>query len=290
MSSLFRFNHALRLTANTRMSITDLYSSARLSIYNLNPHKKKRKIVIADRQPIFDEDGVLVKDEDSLRRAERRARVAVVDLARLNQFEYMVTFTISDEKRDLLNPYNVTKQFLQFLNDYRKQNPNFRYLLVPEFGKLHGRLHFHGLIKGLNPADIIRNEHNKLDLPIFRKAFGFVCIKRIKKSRADNERVAVYCGKYITKDGTVVKSHRYFCSQDLERPAKTIVNNPSLIKYLFQWLEKFGLLKYYDDRCICYDIPAILMEKIRKLASDFVIKCQNLKMNRQLTIEEYTYV
>lgn len=79
----------------------------------------------------------------SLRRSVRRARKAVKDLARSNDWAYFVTLTLDPEKVDRYSFEAVWKHLRHWLgNNVRRKG--LTYVLVPEHHK-DGALHFHGL-------------------------------------------------------------------------------------------------------------------------------------------------
>lgn len=89
---------------------------------------------------------------DSLARAKRRARAALVDLARSNDFSWFVTLTLDGSK---INRYDEA-QVIRKLNTWLSNQVARRglcYVLVPEHHK-DGAIHFHGLLNdGLTMVD-----------------------------------------------------------------------------------------------------------------------------------------
>ena len=216
------------------------------------------------KEPRFDiETGELLVDEDNLRRSLQRAKNAVVDLARLNYFEYFGTITLDDKLQDISNPFVVIKNLQRQLDYYHRKNPDFAYIFVPELGEKTKRLHMHFLFKGLNPADVVRNEHGKLDLPFLRKKFGFIQITKILDGNINHEYVARYCSKYITKGNIKLGKHRYFCSRNLKRPERVFVGKETIAKKIERFLRPFEKeFCYYNDRCKTYSIPKFLFDRL----------------------------
>lgn len=79
----------------------------------------------------------------SVRRSVRRARKAVKDLARSNDWAYFVTLTLDPEKVNRYDPEEVLRHLRHWLgNNVRRKG--LAYVLVPEHHK-DGAIHFHGL-------------------------------------------------------------------------------------------------------------------------------------------------
>lgn len=83
-------------------------------------------------------------------RARRRARSAIFDLARCNDFKYFVTFTLDETKVDRYDVGAITLKLNNWLdNNVRRRG--LKYVLVPELHK-DGAVHFHGLINDALPV------------------------------------------------------------------------------------------------------------------------------------------
>lgn len=161
-----------------------------------------------------------------------RVKTKVRDYAFCNDWEYFVTFTFSSENVDRYDLREIKKRMGQFFNNYKKRkNPDFCYLLVPEFHQ-DGAVHFHGLVKGIRDVDLYEFTSVKSNdyyivtlksdgrfvmtyakLPVyilsqlrkglkvydffdFSKKFGFTTVEPIRNSEAASN----YICKYITKD------------------------------------------------------------------------------------------
>lgn len=266
---------------DTFISIQNLGTTTRLTLYNYSRRKTLRPLSWNNaienftkrkmKEPRFDvETGELIIDDDNIRRSLQRAKNAVVDLARLNYFEYFGTITINDNLQDVRNPYTVIKNLQRQLDYYHRKNPDFAFLFVPELGEKNGRLHFHFLMKGFSPADIVRNEHRKLDLPFLRKKFGFIQITKIDDGIQNHENVARYCSKYITKGNIKLGKHRYFCSRNLKRPERVIVTKEAIAKTIEKALAPYEKeLCYYNERCKSYSIPKIIVDRLKTYLKAF---------------------
>lgn len=149
----------------------------------------------------------------------KRAKTAVYDLARSNDFDYFITLTFDSSKVvdrfDYSSCCEALSVFTKHLN-YKK----IQYIIVPEKHK-DGAYHFHGLIKGdleLVPAFSHKSGKrlkNIFNIPSF--SFGYTTASPIRHK----DRVCSYITKYITKDllSTVPKGKkRYWSSRGLNRP------------------------------------------------------------------------
>lgn len=91
-------------------------------------------------------------DPDNVARARRRARAALVDLARSTPFRWFVTLTLDGEKIARYDEREVIRKLNTWL-DNQVRRRGLAYVLVPEHHK-DGAVHFHGLITdGLTMTD-----------------------------------------------------------------------------------------------------------------------------------------
>lgn len=113
----------------------------------------------------------------------------------------------------------------KWINNQKHQNRNMSYILVPEFHKKSGHLHFHGLIgnvpkwkfsKAVNPhtGKLIKLNNTQIyNLDNYK--LGFTTISKIKSK----EKVTNYISKYATKELIDLKNKkRYWYSRDLVKP------------------------------------------------------------------------
>ena len=146
-----------------------------------------------------------------------RSKSRIRELAFCNKWDYFVTITLSSENQTRSDLQALKKRWNQCLKDYAaKLGCRPKYLLIPELHKDGEAWHLHGLFAGFAPASLVKNEHGYLDIPYFRKRFGWVSLSKIK----DPDRCASYITKYITKDlaaGEKLKSgeHLFFASKGL---------------------------------------------------------------------------
>ncbi len=265
----------LKINQKTCVCVHDLNVTRRIVLFNkpILKSNNTRKVFYGPIQfclPMDEKNyydvftGERLVNPESVARSTRRARNAIIDLAKLNSFTHFGTITLSDEKHNVHDVEACVYAMLSALKSYKQLSPEFKYIIVPEYGEKKKRLHFHFLMKGIRKEDLFVNEHRHLDFKYFKERFGHVQITKIGGSRADIERTAIYCGKYITKDNIQVRTHRYFRSKDLLKVIKRTIENPFLSVKIRECLNKyFDETCYYDDKCICYELPAPLYEEIR---------------------------
>lgn len=111
---------------------------------------EERRYVAMERDAIELDDDVYSLEVNaaacraaSVRRSVRRARKAVRDLARSNDWAYFVTLTLDQERCNRYDPDEVLRHLRHWLgNNVRRKG--LAYVLVPEHHK-DGAIHFHGL-------------------------------------------------------------------------------------------------------------------------------------------------
>lgn len=94
----------------------------------------------------YDDDGERIvsasKRAENLKRAMRRARTKVRDIALCTPFKYFVTLTLDKAKVDRYDMDEITKLLNKWLSN-QVRNHGLSYVLVPERHK-DGAIHFHG--------------------------------------------------------------------------------------------------------------------------------------------------
>lgn len=175
-----------------------------------------------------------------------RAKSTVTELALCNNFEYFVTLTLDESKT---NRYDLTA-FIHDLgvwigNFNKKYNAKLKYILIPEEHK-KGGWHMHGLFSGVPPNALTINEHGYLDLPYYRRRFGFISLSKIK----DKSRCARYITKYICKDFTArlfdLGGHLYYASHGLNRREFVLQGDLNSLPADF-WSNDYVSLKWFDN-------------------------------------------
>ena len=157
--------------------------------------------------------------QSSINSSMRRTKNAICDYAKANTWEYFVTITFDKEKIDRYDYDKITKKLSKKLNNIKRKQPNFKYIIVPEQHK-DGAWHFHGLfsnienfnLKKTKKRDIAKREIYNLE----NFNLGFTTATKI----TDSEKVSNYLTKYITKDllKKTFNKKKYWLSYNLTKP------------------------------------------------------------------------
>lgn len=236
----------MRISSNLQLGFITCGNTVRVTCTNTYYKPKKPPKIKVN---VFNMDGELIQSPENEYRVLRRARVAVVDYALCNRFDYFGTITFNDAWHDVTNALACRDSILNAFDNYKKRySSSFQYILIGEYGEKTHRLHFHFLVKGINKDDLFINRHHKLDWAYTSERFGFTQICKIGNSKIDHERVARYCSKYITKENIRISNHRYFCSKGLVKPSVTREYNPALTILVSDWLEENLQMSYSHTR------------------------------------------
>ena len=188
---------------------------------SVTPKKKRRPSEDADQMDI---DGWLTGDDPALaniRRAQRRARSRVRDLALCCPFRYFVTLTLDPAKIDRYDINAITKRLNVWL-DNRVRRKGLSYVLVPEHHK-DGAIHFHGFFNDALRA-VDSGLRDKGGHPIFNLPewdFGFTtAIELYGDYDAAVSYVCKYIGKEMSADALPEKigGRWYYSGGVLQRP------------------------------------------------------------------------
>ncbi len=151
----------------------------------------------------------------------RRARQAVFDIARLNDFFHFITWTLDGEKIDRYNPHEVSKKLKYFLDNMSRRK-GLKYLVIPEHHK-DGALHMHGLVAG-DYKLTNTGKHTKGGQPIYNMpdwSLGFSTAIPLDNQK---ERIANYITKYISKDFKKIFGSFYYAGgHGLQRKPDTVL-------------------------------------------------------------------
>lgn len=238
----------MKYTDCMQLNMTDCGRSLRVSFSNV--HKpvdimKSIKRKMKWREIRVNSDGEIIGNEENKKRSIRRARVSIVDLSTVNDFEYFGTITINGQWHDISNPSLILSKLQKWTNNYKTRSaPDFDYLICPEYGEKTSRLHFHFLMKGILQNDLFINEYKHLDFQPLKERFGHVQITKIRDTDSDRVNVAKYCAKYISKDNIQIRSHRYFRSNGLKKPTYTVKYTLSEILYILGYLNDLHYIPY----------------------------------------------
>lgn len=196
-------------------------------------------------------------------------RTNIIDLAlNYDKWEYFITLTFDTKHLNrkvrgakiVVNygySHNLAIDCLRrWLDNQKKRNPDFVYLLVPEFHQ-SGRLHFHGLVSNV-PTWEFKESRYPLDYKIISKRneliiingkqiynlinykLGFTTISYVESC----EKVSNYISKYATKDLITLKNKkRYWFSRNLEKPKTDFFIIDSNLK---EYLEG-SCVDYYNE-------------------------------------------
>lgn len=142
-----------------------------------------------------------------------RARQAICELAKCNDWQYFVTFTINKKQFDRYILKEYITAFTKWLSNYSARKTGgikIDYLLIPELHK-DGAWHLHGLMngipgkhlssfeKGKHPRYLIENGY--LNWAAYEKKFGFCSFDKIRSK----QKVAGYITKFIRQPSRVQK-------------------------------------------------------------------------------------
>ena len=260
----------MRVSSNLQLGFITCGNTVRVTCTNTYYRPKKQHKIKVN---VFNMDGELIRAPENEYRSLRRARVAVVDYALCNRFDYFGTITFNDAWHDVTNALACRDSILKAFNHYKERNnSDFQYILIGEYGERTHRLHFHFLVSGINKEELFINRNRKLDWHYTSDRFGFTHISKIGGTRIDQERVARYCSKYITKGNIRISNHRYYCSKGLKRPVVERIYNPRLTVYLSDWLGDNCMTPYSHTRFgKSYSIPRRVYEDLRMAMCHFLV-------------------
>ena len=223
--------------------------SAQIRIYDEplelseRPFKKKlvrepfEKTLVREVKEFRSEADPLESRRVSLARTKRM----ISEYARSVRWEWFATFTFSPAKTDRTDYKKCSKKMRTWLRNTRKRKAKeLQYLAVPELHKDMKSWHFHVLMANTGKLDFIDSGIIKDGKVIFNipgwKA-GFSTATKVQETYG----IQKYIVKYMTKACHVLSNgaHRYFVSQDLPQPKKSIfVVEPGEEMELVQDLEE----------------------------------------------------
>lgn len=184
--------------------------------------------------------------ESSFFRSANRSKQAVYTYARCEFWEWFVTFTVADFRKDRYDFSACSKAVRVWLNNQKERYaPNLKYLCVPEQHK-DGAWHFHALLCNCgNIPFVFSGKVDKKGQRIFNLdsyRLGFTTATRV----SDYHKVARYIGKYITKTlcSKTSGKQRYFVSKTINKPVTSIMlinRQEELYPILDMVADSFGL-------------------------------------------------
>lgn len=171
--------------------------------------------------------------DEKLRNSISRTKATVFELVICNDWEYFVTLTLDQEKKDRYDLKESVKKLGYFIQNYNRNHKlSIDYMLIPE-QHLDGAWHMHGFFMGL-PIEHLQQFNLEMTLPTkirtrlengktiyswgaYQKSFGWCYIEKIENPEA----IAKYITKYITKDlsrsVTSLNAKMYYCTKNLNR-------------------------------------------------------------------------
>ncbi len=178
------------------------------------------------------------KDKDrSIVTSMNRSINKIYELTRANEWSHFVTLTFNS-KVDRYDFQSCTDALKTFLDWIRRDNPDMKYVVVPE---LHGdgAFHFHGLFSDIPNVEMVNSGRYSYGKYVFKAEnipsnligkcrliynmgkynYGYSDIQIVE----DTKKAANYITKYITKELAVVTKgkKRYWSSRNLNKPKVT---------------------------------------------------------------------
>lgn len=230
---------------------------------------KQKQIKIASPHGEYDPDELTEeKKADNLKRRSSRIKTDVFDLAVCNEWSHFVTLTLDPDKfNDVTDLNECGAKVGKWLNNYKRYDDKFRYVLIPERHK-SGALHFHllayfGQLELLSPVLYDVNGKGKrfkqLDdgkghLTFNIDHYGLGYSSAIELYEGDNyakRRTASYLTKYITKELLKgCEGHQILrTSKGLNRPHKETFSIDKLKEFTPELLRSARLV--YDNERSC---------------------------------------
>lgn len=228
-------------------TLADLQHNARIKAY-----PDGSQLVMVSDSPIFREPGWELSNKwdsdprgpndqrdgkaEDVERARRRARAAVADIGRANEFKLFVTLTLDASRVNRYDPAITGRELRRWLS-HQVQRRGLVYVLVPELHE-DGALHFHGLFNDVLPRQdsgtIKRTGAKRPQRPRSAKEraawledggqvcynlpgwpYGFTTALELQ---GDYRRAVAYVCKYIGKDSQKIGGRWYYSGGQLKRP------------------------------------------------------------------------
>lgn len=184
----------------------------------------------------------LGKKKEDKERARRRARAALADLARCNDFVYFVTLTLDSSKVDRYDISQTLKPLRVWLDNAVRRD-GLIYILVPEHHK-DGAIHFHGLINesiplvdsgtismpGCKQPKRPRSKKQRLEwiengghvvynIPSYKLGFSTAI-----QLYGSYDAATSYVAKYVSKQQEKIGGRWYYSGGKLRRPEKRYID------------------------------------------------------------------
>jgi len=196
--------------------------NAKLKFYPDGRHQ----LVVSTKDVFLEEGWERVEDFEKVSKPQKkggevfqnsvlRASKKVFDIARMNQFDYFITWTLDKEKIDRYDPGEVSKKLKKFLNNKVNRN-DLKYLIIPEYHQ-DGAIHMHGLISG-NLSLVESGKQTQSGQTIYNMpqwSYGWSTAIALDNNVG---AIARYITKYISKDFRKIFGNFYYAGgKGLER-------------------------------------------------------------------------
>lgn len=179
----------------------------------LDKIRKEKNEVVSDNE----------KDiQRSIQQSVARTKKTIYDYAKMVEWQWFVTLTLSPDKTDRTNYSECSYKLRKWLDNVKQtKSDNFKYLVIPELHKDKKSYHFHGLFADVGNMRFALSDNDyakeKEIYNITDYRLGFSTATKIK----DLKRVTSYITKYVTKEiiETVpVGRQRYYVSKSILKP------------------------------------------------------------------------
>lgn len=214
--------------------------------------KPKKKSI---DEPTLDENTRL---ENSISRSKSK----VFELALCNEWQYMVTVTQDEKKRDRYNLSSLKKSHGDVIRNHNAyHDTDIRYLTVPEPHK-DGAWHMHGLYMGIPDSELtpytldMKLPHSirkKLlagkqvyNWSLLSERFGWVVVEPIESRKGCAGYISKYITKELAKSKVKFNEHLYYCSRGLKR-AKVLYRNTIINEFEPDFQNDYVSIKTYDN-------------------------------------------
>lgn len=183
------------------------------------PVDPEEEYALLERKAILGDGGLTPAEEEraalNLARAQRRARVAVRDLALANPMRYFVTLTFNKERVNRWDDKEVMRVTKHWLDNAVRRH-GLAYVLVAERHK-DGAIHFHGFFNdafdGIDSGHRTKRGQVIYNLPAW--PWGFTTAIEVY---GEYGAAVSYVCKYITKGSEKVGGRWYYHGGALRKP------------------------------------------------------------------------
>lgn len=157
-------------------------------------------------------------------RSIMRSKLECQRLAKANMSDWKTFITLTFEE-NVQDVKKANKCFKYFIDKVRRKKKDLKYLCITEFQK-RGAIHYHMLCNiDINDETLMyAQEDNKKFKHIKYWNEGF---NSVEVMTGDVKKIVGYIAKYMTKDidNRLFSHHRYFYSQNLNKPIKNYINS-----------------------------------------------------------------